>query len=89
MGILDSLLGRKKCFVCNENVDATDASKILSTSRDITASANNYGYYCNKCKEYIHYKCCKNVEEIENGIKVKTCYCVKCNKPLLFFFPKA
>ena len=72
MGLLDSLLGRKKCLVCNGSVDATDVKKIMATSKDITSPTYTYGNYCQTCKEYIHYKCCKNNLEIENGIKVKT-----------------
>jgi len=89
MNFFDKLLGKKKCFICGGNVDTTDANKIMTTSRDITALSYNYGKECNKCNKYVHYKCCKLIVEKERGVTVKTAFCPKCDQPLLFFFPKS
>jgi hypothetical protein len=78
----------RECLICGGNVDATDASKLMTTSRDITAPSYNYGKICSACNGYVHYKCCKFDVTKERGITLKTGICPKCNQALLMFFPK-
>jgi len=81
-------IGVNSCLICGKKVEVTDASKIMATSKDITSQEFNYGNNCNNCNGVIHYKCCKYTVENENGVKIKTGLCSKCNKPILIFIPK-
>ena len=83
-----SLFGKKRCMVCDDSVDTTDASKILTTSVDVTASSSKYGKRCNNCNEFVHYKCSKIDKQIESGLTIKKGKCPKCGNALLVVVSK-
>ncbi len=85
MGILDNLLGTKRCMVCGGSLKDTGGGKVMltGTSGDVTAASSNYGQKCATCNDFVHFKCCKLESWREGELTMNKGSCPKCGRTLL------